>query len=293
MSTYRARMKERLSTPALTEAEQKNYREYFTNNVQFAKSIRNKSLSKGDPILQRADDYIPKSKKVQSCNSKYFDLMKQHAQVKYSCKSRALNKDNVPITINQESKDPVTKLHKKMIARSKSENKVRINEKIRTYPETYLKSAMEDIIHRQNIYPVPKERYHIIVKEEYKKPSEEYVRMNNRGILLPCELYDHSKKANRASGQRYKNNFSFFRDTKDNLFSTNKNNKVNPTYRLLHKDVANSNYDHIDGLISYEYGPKFKYKEVTDKPTRSSYNTICAHNYENLKENYVIQKCGS
>ena len=234
MSSYRLRMKAKMLQPSFTKDDTKKMMDNFYNNKQFATSVKNANRSKGDPILQKEDIFIPKEKKVQLCKINYHRLIRNKDQpkaVKYnlSCLKETIN-----------AKEP-NRTSKKHFNKQQQSLPITIKTK-RTYPDKYKMTVMEDIINRRHNHPYTPNKYQIRINKQYHEPSEQLQRMNNRGAILPYDQFD-SKLNKSTIAQKYRYNIDLRRNTKDTVFPANSiNDEISPKGRFVHKVELNNNY---------------------------------------------------
>lgn len=288
MTSYNARMRAKMYNPPLSQEENKIWKDNFVKNQQFVQSVRNLNKPNGNPILQREDAFIPKTKTIQPCNINYFDRVKKQERPK----SRPVNR-----TINPCFQETINLPHKpthKKIFPNGPEREVTSNRPVQKkyFPERNKKSIMDDIVNRQHNYPeVPeKYKYHIKIKPDFNKPSEELVRMNNRGKLLPCEQNGETNKSNNLMvGQKYQYNKEILRDTKNSIFGNNDKNNNTTKNRYVHKIELKDKTDNVRGIISYQYAPQYRDMGITDKPTHNDYNSLINQNFAHFREDFVLQ----
>lgn len=129
--------------------------------------------------------------------------------------------------------------------------------------------------------------------------------MNTKKQLLPCEQGQYaSHRVSRGLSNTHLNLFHIDdpknnndkvinngnKSTSLNLNLSNSRSRSIPRIKYIHKIELKDKIDHVNHLISYHYGPKFKDDCITDKPNRSNYRNIVNKTKESFNnEDYVLQ----
>ena len=281
-SLYKKKMKEESDRNFLVDS--------YRTNREFANEIKSNWKRQVDPILQRGDQYIPKEKPVQLCKLNYFERMKQKEN-----KAKPKSIHNHYGNVYKESDPPKQRNHKRLYTPDITKRNREINNgRIRIFPEQYTRTKIGALINEEKT-PPESERYHVRIEKHYYKPSEEYVKMNNKFNLLPSErrsLYMDKDMARSYNSFRNnvggKYNREGLDNTKNRLFNTNIEEGDNKgKIRLVGKIAKKERRDNVNSLISYQYAPKFREEKYTEKPNNSNYTTVVSKTIENISENFV------
>ena len=240
----------------------------YRNNRNSANQNKLKWIRIGDPILQRGEQYIPKEKPIQQCSKNYFQRMKEkEAQLQKKLNSNNNNSFNL-YTQSFSTYDTERKGKKKIdLNQYKSNKKNELKSHIRIFPSKYNTKSMNEVLDRtynnNNKEQNKKRKY-------YYKPSEEYIKMNNREKLLPSENKERSKSLNyfnnnirynrdsyketsqRVFGYNFKPNNNLFSNYYYNIPSNNENKRSQstPRMRYVNKIELKNKEDHINDLIN-------------------------------------------
>ena len=277
----------------------------YRNNRNSANQNKLKWIRIGDPILQRGEQYIPKEKPIQQCSKNYFQRMKEkEAQLQKKLNSNYNNSFNL-YSQSFSTYDTERKGKKKIdLNQYKSNKKNELKSHIRIFPSKYNTKSMNEVLDRtynnNNKEQNKKRKY-------YYKPSEEYIKMNNREKLLPSENKERSKSLN-----YFNNNIRYNRDSyketsqrvfgynfkpNNNLFSNyyynipinndNKRPQSTPKMRYYNKIELKNKEDHINDLINYKYARKYREDNYPTKINQVKYDDLINSFQKNIKENFI------
>ena len=262
------------SEKELNEYISKSYR----NNRNFANQNKLNWTRVGDPILQRGEQYIPKEKAVQQCSKNYFQRMKEKESEIQKKKS---NNNSFNLYIQSYSTFDTERKGKKRI-------------------------DLEGIFDRNNNKNyIKKEQKNVINKYNYK-PSEDYIKMNNREKLLPSENIERARSTNYFTNN-IRNNRDSYKETSNRIFGYNYNPMLNnynnnipnnnyrrpqstPRMRYVNKIELKNKEDHINDLINYKFANKFRDYNFPTKINQVKYEDLINSFQNNIKENFVLEK---
>lgn len=304
-------------------------KENFRQTRAMAQQNKLKWLGSGDPILQRTDIYKQKAKAPQPCKDSYFQRMKQkenelkaNKKIFNTLNYETFNKpepvhrkkqyeDNQCFRVNNQQEDKMkikvfpeqyknckmgylltdhtetdttirTKLSNmnrsinsnnsiKNINNDNEKNKGRPNNKTELPPKMYTEKLFNS------------------KKKNYITPSEEYIKFNNKKKLLPSCNRETPNYIGRH--RLYKDTFDL---TKNRVFNSGlgpglKHSETNPKIRLVHKIEIKDKTDHVNGLLNYEFGPKFREIRYTENPNKNNFGETVKNTVKYLNENFITE----
>jgi hypothetical protein len=301
LKLYKSKMSKFNSEKELNEYISKSYR----NNRNFAHQNKLNWTRVGDPILQRGEQYIPKEKAVQQCSKNYFQRMKEKES---EIQKKKTNNNSFNLYIQSYSTFDTERKGKKRIDPNKiiSNKNKEIKSHIKVYPNQYNTKSMEGIFDRNNNKNyIKKEQKNVIKKYNYK-PSEDYIKMNNREKLLPSENIERARSTNYFTNN-IRNNRDSYKETSNRIFGYN----YNPIFNNYNNNIPNNNYrrpqssprmryvnkielknkeDHINDLINYKFANKFRDYNFPTKINQVKYEDLINSFQNNIKENFVLEK---
>ena len=305
----------------------------YRKNREFANKLKNKWNNRGDPILQRTDNYIEKNKPIQTCSKNYFDRIREKENNMKNQNNNINNYNNYNNNYDEFNKKSGKKHYDmkeyELYNRRFNDINYNINNNthIKIFPNRYstreigslISQEKNDNSNNKNEYK-PQKKYIINFK-----PSEEYVKMNNKHNLLPSENnifnnnnnnvynnYNNNVNNNYRRPKSSKNmrfNNDSFKNTSQRLFGysiedndennkdnnnnenyLNYNNNNNKKYRLINKIEEKDKIDHINDLISYKFGPNFKEDKLSIKINNVNPEEIKEFHKKNFQENFNLYK---
>ena len=267
----------------------------YKSNCEFARKLKEKWLSTNDPILQRDNKYVPQCKQTQQCKLNYFERMKQKEQQAKQHKQSFKGNNSNCRNLFTESSEPKYKCHKKRVFTPESGLSVKRGDKgIRVFPLVYKNEQITNILTRgsdsgngSNINGNVKQRVSY-------KPSEGYVRMNNKKMFLPFEnrINNNDSSARGCSGNTGNvNNKEGSKERIFGVFTSNGTTASTPNasskMKYIHKNNVKLKTDHVNDIITYKYGPTFKDEKLTSKPNNIDYNNILTKHKQNIQNDYL------
>ena len=305
----------------------------YRKNREFANKLKNKWNNRGDPILQRTDNYIEKNKPIQTCSKNYFDRIREKENNMKNQNNNINNYNNYNNNYDEFNKKSGKKHYDmkeyELYNRRFNDINYNINNNthIKIFPNRYSTREIGSLISQEknnnsnnkNEYK-PQKKYIINFK-----PSEEYVKMNNKHNLLPSEnnifnnnnnnvynnynnnVNNNYKRPKSSKNMRFNNDS--FKNTSQRLFGysieddgennkdnnnnenyLNYNNNNNKKYRLINKIEEKDKIDHINDLISYKFGPNFKEDKLSIKINNVNPEEIKEFHKKNFQENFNLYK---
>ena len=268
----------------------------YKSNCEFARKLKEKWLSTNDPILQRDNKYVPHCKQTQQCKLNYFERMKQKEQQAKQHKQSFKGNNSNCRNLFTESSEPKYKCHKKRVFTPESGLSVKRGDKgIRVFPLVYKNEQISNILTRggdnsgNNCNGKQRMSY---------KPSEGYVRMNNKKMFLPFENRINTNDSSSRGCSGNIGNVNNKEGSKERIFGTalTSNGTVTPSasssnasskMKYIHKNNVKLKTDHVNDIITYKYGPTFKDEQLTSKPNNIDYNNILTKHKQNIQNDYL------
>ena len=270
----------------------------YKSNCEFARRLKERWLSKNDPILQRDNKYIPQHKQTQQCKLNYFERMKQKEEQTKQHKQSFKNNNNCR-SLFTESSEPKYKCHKKRVFTPESNfvSKRHDNKGIRVFPLTYKNEQITNILTRDS-NSNSNNNENAIRRRTCYKPSEGYVRMNDKRMFLPFENRMSKKDSvrgcsgNVGSVNKEGSKERIFGISNSSMSSnathTNHNSEVGHSkVKCVHKNNVKLKTDHVNDIITYKYGPAFKEEQLTSKPNTINYSNILSKHRQNIQNDYL------
>ena len=258
----------------------------YRSNCEFARKLKEKWLSTNDPILQRDNKYVPQRKQTQQCKLNYFERMKQKEQQAKQHKQSFKHNSNCR-NLFTESCEPKYKCHKKRVFTPESNfSSKRCDKGIRVFPSAYKNEQIANILIRDNNTNNCNVNVNVKQRMSYK-PSEGYVRMNNKKMFLPFENGVKKDSERCCSGNVGNVNKE---GSKERIFGTTTssiNEAGNAKMKYIHKNNLKLKTDHVNDIITYKYGPAFKEEQLASKPNNIDYNNIITKHKQNIQNDYL------
>jgi hypothetical protein len=191
-----------------------------------------------------------------------------------------------------ESSEPKYKCHKKRVFTPESGLSAKRGDKgIRVFPLVYKNEQITNILTRGGDNNSSNSNGSNAKQRVSYKPSEGYVRMNNKKMFLPFENRINTNDSSSRGGNI--GNVNNKEGSKERIFGVFTSNGTASTpnasskMKYIHKNNVKLKTDHVNDIITYKYGPTFKDEQLTSKPNNIDYNNILTKHKQNIQNDYL------